>query len=52
MHTLEDLTISNLPDCCNTLFFWVTMDMSALLEPNIESFGCIVLLKKADMAEM
>ena len=48
---LEDLTISNLPDCY-TFFSCKLWDMSALLEPNKESFSCVVLLKKADMAEM
>ena len=54
VHTLEDLTISNLPDGCNTLYSCKLWDTSALLhvEPNIESFSCIALLKKADMAEM
>ena len=51
VHTLEDLTISNLPDCY-TFFSCKLWDMSALLEPNKESFSCVVLLKKADMAEM
>ena len=51
VHTPEDLTISNLPDCY-TLFSCKLWDTSALLEPNKESFSCIVLLKKADTAEM
>ena len=51
VHTLEDLTISNLPDCY-TLFSCKIWDKSALLEPDIESFSCVVLLKKGDMAEM
>ena len=51
VHTLEDLTISNLPDCY-TLFSCKLWDTSALLEPNKESFSCVVLLKKGDMAEM
>ena len=51
VHTLEDLTISNLPDCY-TFFSCKLWDTSTLLEPNIESFSCIVLLKKADTAEM
>ena len=51
VHTLEDLTISNLPDGY-TLFSRKLWDTSALLEPNKESFSCVVLLKKGDMAEM
>ena len=39
------------PDCY-TFFSCKLWDMSALLEPNKESFSCVVLLKKADMAEM
>ena len=52
VHTLEDLTISKIPDCYNTLFSCKLWGTSVLLEPNMESFGCNVLLKKADMAEM
>ena len=51
VHTLEDLMISNLPDCY-TSFSCKLWDTSALLELNKESFSCVVLLKKADMAEM
>ena len=51
VHTLEDLTISNLPDCY-TFFSCKLWDTSALLEPNKESFSSVILLKKADTAEM
>lgn len=49
VHTLEDLMFSNLP-YFYTSFSCKLWDTSALLQPNIESFNCIVLLKKADMA--
>ena len=51
MHTFEDLMISNLPDCY-TFFSCKLRDTSALLEPNKESFSCVILLKKDDMAEI